>query len=373
VLVVFADEIHAAQRVRKTHATSISTFAFPDGGPLGYLVEGTPTFLNRLDHRTVIPDTGGDRTPTVALHTVTLGDDGTLLTGAADRLDGLVIAAFGAGHVPEHLVPVLADLATRIPVVLASRTGSGPTLRSTYALRLPRLRTRPTRTRPHPGWIPRPGQGPPPAARPTRRRRQPGDDHRRVRRGRRPRRPGHLALPTTKQPARRHPQPGPSRTEQRMRSHELILGRTFAVAFDHGEDFFDALAGFCRANTVRQGYIPMFIAGFSDVDIVGTCTKLDDPHAPVWSSVHLTNVEALGAGALAYDQTEDRVLPHIHVTVGLKERSATAHTSHLQRARIQFLTEMILVEVTAPDLRRRPDSALYNVPLLHFPTSNQSH
>jgi L-asparaginase len=133
VLVVFADEIHAARRVRKTHATSISTFASPDGGPLGYLVEGTPRLLNRLEHRTVIPGTGGDRTPAVGLHTVTLGDDGTLLAGAADRLDGLVIAAFGAGHVPEHLVPVLADLAARIPVVLASRTGSGPILTSTYA------------------------------------------------------------------------------------------------------------------------------------------------------------------------------------------------------------------------------------------------
>jgi predicted DNA-binding protein with PD1-like motif len=155
-----------------------------------------------------------------------------------------------------------------------------------------------------------------------------------------------------------------------MRSHELSLGRSFAVAFDHGEDFFDALAGFCRANNVRQGYIPMFIAGFSEVDIVGTCTKLDDPHAPVWSSVHLTNVEALGGGTLAYDEADDRVLPHIHVTVGLKEHAATGHTSHLQHARVQFLTEMILIEVTAPDLRRHPDPDLYNVALLRFPTTN---
>jgi predicted DNA-binding protein with PD1-like motif len=154
-----------------------------------------------------------------------------------------------------------------------------------------------------------------------------------------------------------------------MRSHELTLGRSFAVAFDHGEDFFDALTDFCRTNHVRQGYIPMFIAGFKDVDIVGTCAKLQDPQAPVWTSVHLTNVEALGAGTLAYDETEDRVLPHIHVTVGLKEHSATAHTSHLQHARVQFLTEMILIEVTAPQLRRRPNPNLYDVPLLRFDTN----
>ncbi|MGH3859327.1 hypothetical protein [Actinokineospora sp.] len=38
-----------------------------------------------------------------------------------------------------------------------------------------------------------------------------------------------------------------------MRSHDLTLGRTFGVTFDHGEDFFTALAEFCRTNNVRSG------------------------------------------------------------------------------------------------------------------------
>ena len=155
-----------------------------------------------------------------------------------------------------------------------------------------------------------------------------------------------------------------------MRSHELTLGRSFGVAFDDGEEFFDALADFCRVNGVRQGFIPMFIAGFSEAEIVGTCVKLDDPRAPVWSSVHLTNVEALGGGTLAYDDAEHRVLPHIHVTVGLKQHSATGHTSHLQRARVQFLTEMLLIEVAAPEMRRQANHDLYDVPLLGFPASH---
>ncbi len=151
-----------------------------------------------------------------------------------------------------------------------------------------------------------------------------------------------------------------------MRSHELTLGRRFAVAFDHGEDFFTALTDFCRANDVRHGYIPMFIAGFSEVDVVGTCGKIDDVHAPVWSSVHLTQVEAHGGGTLAYDHAHDRIQPHIHVCVGLKHHSATGHTSHLLAARVQFLTEMIVIEVTDPPLRREPDPNLYDVPLLRF-------
>ena len=75
-------------------------------------------------------------------------------------------------------------------------------------------------------------------------------------------------------------------------------------------------------------------------------------------------------GTLAYDEAEHRVLPHIHVTVGLKQHSAAGHTSHLLRASVQFLTEMLLIEVTAPQIRRQANPDLYDVPLLRFPTSD---
>lgn len=151
-----------------------------------------------------------------------------------------------------------------------------------------------------------------------------------------------------------------------MRAAELTMGRTFVVHFDHGDDFYTALADFCREHEVRQGFIPMFIAGMRDVELVGTCEKLQNPEAPVWTAVHLNDVEALGAGTLAYDDETETVLPHIHVSVGLKAHSATGHTSHLLGARIQFLTEMYLVEIQQPKLSRIRHEDLFGVPLLRF-------
>jgi predicted DNA-binding protein with PD1-like motif len=151
-----------------------------------------------------------------------------------------------------------------------------------------------------------------------------------------------------------------------VRAREVSVGRTFVVAFEHGDDFFGTLREFCDEQGIRQGYVPMFIAGFSVADIVGTCEALVDPNAPVWTAMHVRNVEALGCGTLARDPGSGDLMPHIHTSLGLKEHSATAHTSHLLAATVQFLVEMVVVEVTAPTLTRTRDRQLYDVPLLTF-------
>ncbi|MFQ6226299.1 asparaginase [Nocardia sp. NPDC002869] len=133
-LVVFNDEIHAAHRVRKTHTTSTATFSSPNGGPLGFLTENRPCLLNRRLHRPTLPTAapGAIASPHIPIVTVTLGDTGTGLRALSGNVSGLVVAGFGAGHVPADLVDILTELAARVPVVLASRAGAGTVLSATY-------------------------------------------------------------------------------------------------------------------------------------------------------------------------------------------------------------------------------------------------
>ncbi len=84
------------------------------------------------------------------------------------------------------------------------------------------------------------------------------------------------------------------------------------------------------------------------------------------SHVDLTNIEALGGDTIAWDDTTQTIQPHIHITVGLKEHSATAHTSHLLDATVQFLTEMLIIEIASPSMHRFPNPNLYDVPQLRF-------
>lgn len=132
-VVVFNDEIHAARHVRKRHASSTATFGSPLTGPLGYVTEDRVRVLLRPNGRFVVRIPDGAADCRVAQAGVFFDDDGQLIRAVPSLgYQGLVLAAFGAGHVPSWIAPILSEVSSRIPVVLASRTGAGENLRGTY-------------------------------------------------------------------------------------------------------------------------------------------------------------------------------------------------------------------------------------------------
>jgi L-asparaginase len=132
-LVVLNDQIHAARFVRKTHTSNPAAFLSPSVGALGWIVEGRPRIVLRTSAFNKLPPVDGAQVPAVALLTFALGDDARMVSQLESLgYAGLVIGAFGGGHVPALAVPALQDVAARMPVVLASRTGSGDVLQETY-------------------------------------------------------------------------------------------------------------------------------------------------------------------------------------------------------------------------------------------------
>lgn len=131
-VVVLNDEVHAAARVRKTDSTALHAFSSPGSGPLGRVVEDAVTLLSRPSRAPALPQPP-DGTTRVALVESCLDDDAELVRLVVDAgFDGLVLGGFGVGHVSSVAAELLTDALARMPVVVASRTGAGPTLRTTY-------------------------------------------------------------------------------------------------------------------------------------------------------------------------------------------------------------------------------------------------
>ncbi len=130
VLVVLADEIHAARHVAKRHASSPAAFVSPDVGPLGRVGESVPMLDVRVPRRTPLPLP--TREGRVGLVRASLGDDPGFYRAALEHADALVVEGFGAGQVGPGVASVLLEAAPRTPVVLASRTGAGAVATRTY-------------------------------------------------------------------------------------------------------------------------------------------------------------------------------------------------------------------------------------------------
>ena len=113
-VVVMNDHVHAAGRVRKSHATATDAFTSGEFGPLGRVQEGTVVYGNRADRWPALPRPASPASARVALVETCLGDDGARLLELVveDGYDGVVVSAFGAGHVSRSMADVI-DAARR--------------------------------------------------------------------------------------------------------------------------------------------------------------------------------------------------------------------------------------------------------------------
>lgn len=132
VLVVLAEEIHAASLARKVRTFGPHAFSSEPMGPLGWVCEGRVRIVTRLTTPSPSLTLGSGR-PVVPIVVVHAGFEPEVLelfeTGG---VDGLVLCLPGGGHAPAVLAPTLERLAARIPVVFCTRTRGFETLRATY-------------------------------------------------------------------------------------------------------------------------------------------------------------------------------------------------------------------------------------------------
>lgn len=132
-VVVLHDEIHSAWFVQKTSSSALSAFSSPEAGPLGRVVEGSARWRT-------LPATSARRrlqprgpVANVPILKLGLGETCTLVDAAVERgVDGLVVEAYGAGHVSPQIAECLERASRHLPVVLCSRTGASGVLTSTY-------------------------------------------------------------------------------------------------------------------------------------------------------------------------------------------------------------------------------------------------
>jgi L-asparaginase len=126
--VCFGGELHAAMTVRKVDSTGPTAFGSPTAGPFGRVVEGRLWLHARpLTPPTIVP---AELVHRVDIVMAALGDDGGALSQATHHADGVVLVAFGAGHLSPALVRELRSAPA--PVLITNRPERSSMLFETY-------------------------------------------------------------------------------------------------------------------------------------------------------------------------------------------------------------------------------------------------
>jgi L-asparaginase len=128
VCVCFGGELHAAMQVRKVDSTGPAAFGSPAAGPFGRVVEGRLWLHARpVDPPKIVPSRLDH---SVEIVTAALGMGAAPLQRAAAEADGVVLVAFGAGHLSAALMQALSEI--EVPVLITNRVERSSMLFDTY-------------------------------------------------------------------------------------------------------------------------------------------------------------------------------------------------------------------------------------------------
>lgn len=131
VLVVMNNNVSEARWVSKNHSADVDAF-HSQTGFAGVVIENKVSYFKTPPKRIVfhIPT---DHSNKIFMWETCLSDEGEVLDWAEEKgYQGIVVSAFGAGHIPLEVADRLERIAKNIPVIVCTRTGNGPTAYQTY-------------------------------------------------------------------------------------------------------------------------------------------------------------------------------------------------------------------------------------------------
>lgn len=154
--------------------------------------------------------------------------------------------------------------------------------------------------------------------------------------------------------------------------------KTHILRLKPDEDLEKTLLDYCKEHNIKAAYIPVLQGGLKNCKLIAM--KRADGNSGTDSTTHTGErenddkpdsteieiyepLEFFGQGIICPDEKGNLTL-HIHLNGAKSDHTTTG--GHLVKGKIVFHAECILVEMNGLDITRKPDTDVFNYPLIHF-------
>ncbi|MEV7692160.1 PPC domain-containing DNA-binding protein [Microbacterium sp. NPDC089189] len=156
-----------------------------------------------------------------------------------------------------------------------------------------------------------------------------------------------------------------------MRTAEATPGRRIVVILEPGDEVLSSLAEASRRHDVAQAAITTFSGALRNARLIASDTVPADPELPLPESVEIFYTEGVGSGTITRGADGEPVV-HVHVALGAKDRSGLGAVGHLLHGETHYVVEIVLEEILAPTLVRRPHPGSSGIPILDVTENDTS-